>query len=235
MIQTLIVEDDPMVAELNRQFLERVGDFELIDSVSNVKEAIGIIEQQPIDLVLLDTYMPEESGFELLHYVRQKKINIDIIFITAARDVESVKRAIQYGAVDYLIKPFTFERFSEALTAYREKIVFMKGRRMLKQEELDNLFFAQEKSIEAKELPKGLTKSTMQLVWDGILSMEEKVFSTEDIAISVGVSRVSIRKYLQFLEEIGVLQEKIEYGYVGRPVTKFQYMEGNKGMMERYL
>lgn len=235
MIRVLIVEDDPMVAEINKQFLCKIDNFEFVSIAPTVKEAINMINNTPVDLVLLDTYMPEENGCKLLMHIRREKINIDVIFITAARDMENVKKAIQYGAVDYLIKPFTFERFRDALTAYKERVTFMKKKEMLCQEDLDNMLLAREKSIETKELPKGLTKQTLQIVWDEIMIMDEEIFSTEDIAISVGVSRVSIRKYLQFLEKIDLLKAKVEYGFVGRPVTKYQYLKENKTKMEQYL
>lgn len=145
MIKVLIVEDDPMVAMLNTHYLEQVGGFELVHAVNSVKAAIEVLEESRVDLVLLDIFMPEETGFELLMYIRNQEKEIDIMMISAVHDMGSIKKALQYGVVDYLIKPFTFERFKKALTIYREKLTFMKEQQKISQSELDSLILQKEK------------------------------------------------------------------------------------------
>lgn len=230
MIKVLIVEDDPMVAMLNTHYLEQVGGFELIQAVNSVKSAIEVLEGSRVDLVLLDIFMPEETGFELLMYIRNQEKEIDIMMISAVHDMASIKKALQYGVVDYLIKPFTFERFKKALTIYREKLTFMKEQQKISQSELDSLILQKEKreSTVTKELPKGLTKQTMQLIWQKIESLNGRAFTTDEMAQLVGVSRVSIRKYVMFLTEIGVLENEMVYQHVGRPVSKLRCIDQNK-------
>ena len=234
LIRTLIVEDDPMVAQLNQHYLNQIEGFKFIMNVGSVDEGIKILQDEVIDLILLDTYMPEKNGFELVKYIRQQELNVDIIFITAARDVESVKKAIQYGVVDYLIKPFTFERFTEALLNYRKRISLMKELNILDQQKIDTLL-EKEDQLEMRELPKGLTKKTLKCVWDSIITVEDESFSTEEIAKRVGLSRVSIGKYLHFLEDEGLLRVKIEYGYIGRPMTKFQCIDKREQRIQAFL
>ncbi|MDZ4621444.1 response regulator [Bacillus cereus] len=230
MIKVLIVEDDPMVAMLNTHYLEQVGGFELVQAVNSVNSAIEILERSRVDLVLLDIFMPEETGFELLMYIRNQEKEIDIIMISAVHDMGSIKKALQYGVVDYLIKPFTFERFKEALTIYREKLTFMKEQQKISQSELDSLILQKEKRepTVTKELPKGLTKQTLQLIWQKIESLNGRVFTTDEMAQLVGISRVSIRKYVMFLTDIGVLENEMMYQHVGRPVSKLRCVDQKK-------
>lgn len=230
MIKVLIVEDDPMVAMLNTHYLEQVGGFELVQAVNSVKSAIEVLEESRIDLVLLDIFMPEETGFELLMYIRNQEKEIDIMMISAVRDMGSIKKALQYGVVDYLIKPFTFERFKEALTIYREKLTFMKEQQKISQSELDSLILQKEKRepTVTKELPKGLTKQTLQLIWQKIESLNGRAFTTDEMSQLVGISRVSIRKYVMFLTDIGVLENEMMYQHVGRPVSKLRCVDQKK-------
>ncbi|ABK83909.1 response regulator [Bacillus cereus] len=230
MIKVLIVEDDPMVAMLNAHYLEQVGGFELVQAVNSVKSAIEVLEESRIDLVLLDIFMPEETGFELLMYIRNQEKEIDIMMISAVHDMGSIKKALQYGVVDYLIKPFTFERFKEALTIYREKLTFMKEQQKISQSELDSLILQKEKRepTVTKELPKGLTKQTLQLIWQKIELLNGRAFTTDEMSQLVGISRVSIRKYVMFLTDIGVLENEMMYQHVGRPVSKLRCVDQKK-------
>lgn len=231
MIKVLIVEDDPMVAMLNTHYLEQVGGFELVQAVNSVKSAIEVLEKSRVDLVLLDIFMPEETGFELLMYIRNQEKEIDIMMISAVHDMGSIKKALQYGVVDYLIKPFTFERFKEALTIYREKFTFMKEQQKIKSIGIRFVNFTKKKKEEptvTKELPKGLTKQTLQLIWQKIESLNGRVFTTDEMAQLVGISRVSIRKYVMFLTDIGVLENEMMYQHVGRPVSKLRCVDQKK-------
>ena len=123
MINVLIVDDDPMVAELNRRYLEQVDGFRWQGSVSTIQAAKQMLLEgdAPIDLVLLDIYMQKDNGLDLLPVIRQMPNNVDVIMISSASDMPAIKKALRYGVVDYLIKPFQFTRFQEALSAYREE------------------------------------------------------------------------------------------------------------------
>ncbi|PGZ97761.1 response regulator [Bacillus pseudomycoides] len=230
MIKVLIVEDDPMVAMLNKHYLEQVEGFELVHIAKSVNEAVQILEESHIDFILLDIFMPGDTGFELLLHIRNKEKETDVMMISAVQDMASIKKALQYGVVDYLIKPFTFERFKEALSAYREKFRFMKEQQNINQSELDALILQKEKveTSVSKELPKGLTKQTLQLIWKQIESLHGKAFTTDEMAQLVGISRVSIRKYVMFLIEIEVLENEMVYQQVGRPVSKLRCIDENK-------
>lgn len=118
MTNVLIIEDDPMVAELNRTFVESIPNMNVIESFRNVEEGKKYFRQKNADLLLLDVYMPGESGIHFLSWLRQQGNDIPVILITAADDIETIKNVIRYGALDYLIKPFTLQRFQLAIEKY---------------------------------------------------------------------------------------------------------------------
>lgn len=235
MIKVLIVEDDPMVAEFNKHYLEQVGGFKLQGIAGSVDEGLKVLEKKEIDLILLDIFMPGLSGLELLSQIRKMGKGVDVIIVSAAADRNSIKKALQYGAVDYLIKPFEFERFREALTTYRERAALMQDQEKLSQVDLDKQIFHKETAGKTGELPKGLTRETLKLVWENIQEMDSEAFSTEEIAQRVGISRVSMRKYLSFLDQIEVLTTEVLYGSVGRPVYKHRFIPSKAKAINGYL
>lgn len=234
-INVLIVEDDPMVAEINKRFMNKVEGYQLVGTASTGEEAMQLIEERAgvIDLILLDVYMSGQSGLELLSEIRRKGYSIDVILITAASDTEKINTALQYGAIDYLIKPFEFDRFKQALLRYQRNVELVKGHNCLSQVELDQRFFAssKEQTYNQKLLPKGLTKTTLVVVINSIKLL--KSFTTDDVSAITGISRVSIRKYLIFLVELGVLEEALTYG-IGRPGYRYTYID-NSEKVEAYL
>ena len=174
MINVLIVEDDPMVAEFNRRYLKQIGGFELKGIARSYDEALAVIQNEEINLILLDIFMPGMSGLDLLAQIRKADKEVDVIIVSAACDIQTIKKTLQYGAVDYLIKPFEFERFNTALTAYRETQSFMKEKDALNQEELDKLILSNKEQIQVlAQIPKGLDKNTLRKVWVNIKEMKE--------------------------------------------------------------
>lgn len=236
MIRVLIVEDDPMVAQLNKQFIEKVEGYDLVDITHNVKDATSVIETQPIDLVLLDVYMPDENGLTLLTYIREHHYKIDAILITAASDADKIQTAMRYGAIDYLIKPFKFERFKQSLLQYKHKHQFFNENQSFDQSTLDSRLFnkSETKSDGTATLPKGLTKGTLQAIIDKVTHSGKQTFSTDEIAEIADVSRVSVRKYLKFLADINVLEESLTYG-IGRPVYQYKFRQDNLHYLTPYL
>ncbi|PTK91200.1 response regulator [Staphylococcus gallinarum] len=236
MIRVLIVEDDPMVAQLNKQFIEKVEGYDLVDITHNVKDATSVIETQPIDLVLLDVYMPDENGLTLLTYIREHHYKIDAILITAASDADKIQTAMRYGAIDYLIKPFEFERFKQSLLQYKHKHQFFNENQSFDQSTLDSRLFnkSETKSDGTVTLPKGLTKGTLQAIIDKVNHSGKQTFSTDEIAEIADVSRVSVRKYLKFLADINVLEESLTYG-IGRPVYQYKFRQDNLHYLTPYL
>lgn len=223
MIKVLIVEDDPMVAELNKHYLEQVEGFVLVGTVSNGAEALEFLKTNEVTLILLDIFMPIVDGMKLLHNIRLLDHSIDIIMITAARDSVSIQNSLRQGVVDYLVKPFQFERLYAALIAYRDRIQLIQDSTVLNQNEIDRRILSKGE-LPVGDLPKGLERDTLKSILTQA-KLFSTSFTTEEMAKCVGISRVSVRKYLTFLKETGTLQGKLIYRAVGRPVTTFCYIK----------
>jgi len=240
MIRVLIVEDDPMVAEMNRFYLEQVEGFGCMGWASSPDEALKLLESEEIDLVLLDLYMKAESGLALLAEIRRRGRPLDVIVISAASDKSSIQQALQNGVVDYLIKPFEFARFRDALDGYRERNRILRGRSNLDQAQLDaltrpNASTLNEGGVRGATLPKGCTKPTLRLVWKAVEAAPEAAFSAEEIANAAGLSRVSAGKYLTVLHELNVLEMEAEYGGMGRPVQRYRILPDGRSLIAAYL
>ncbi|ANU15679.1 two-component system response regulator DcuR [Planococcus maritimus] len=238
MIKVMIVEDDPMVAALNQQFVGRMEGFEVIGAAENAQHAIAILAESDIDLVLLDIHMPGLTGIEFLQMLREQQLDLDVILITAASEIRQIQHALRLGASDYLIKPFEFSRFQEALLQYQDNFHKLHDNKQISQQEIDSLLGRKQQPASAattvQSLPKGLTKATLQTIQKVILANEGGVFSTDELAQSAHISRVSVRKYLKFLSAIGYLQEDLTYG-VGRPIYQYRLVSENANRLDPYL
>lgn len=235
MIKVLIVEDDPMVLEINSSYLNQIQGYKLAGKVTSVKDALSFLEENEVDLILLDIYMPEQDGLTFLTHIRSSQKDIDVILITAASDKNSIHRAIQNGAVDYIIKPFRFERLKQALVKYKEHRRLLMDKTNINQEELDRLINNPNRVFTKVLPPKGLTKHTLREIWSYIESKNGEEFSTEELVEVIGISRISIRKYLAFLENINVLSSHLSYGNIGRPLTMYNCKVGNEESVKPYI
>jgi CitB family two-component system response regulator MalR len=238
MIRVLLVEDDPMVAELNHIYLGRVGGFEIVASVRSAAEALDLLGKQPVDLLLLDIFMPGSSGIDLMEEIRRQALDVDVIFVTAARDSATIGKALKLGAVDYLIKPFEFERLKQALEHYRDSHRMIRGKLSLDQREVDQRLARRlPEGRVAEGLPKGLDRNTLDKVLKVITTRPEAPpwFTSEEIATVVGISRVSVRKYFEFLSSLKVLRMEPGYGTGGRPVHRFTLQRAYLREVQRFL
>ncbi|MGU8592523.1 response regulator [Clostridium perfringens] len=214
----LIVEDDPMVALINKRFLENMGFKDILGPVQTEEEIIKVLDKENIDLILLDVYLPKKNGIDILKSLRYKKYLTDVIMITAANSVEEVKRAFAYGVTDYLVKPFEFERFEEAINKYKQKNNLLNKREALSQQDIDVI----SKSLEEKiELPKGLNQKTLDRIMEFLKENKGKVWTLREIAYELKISNVTIKKYMDYLEDIKKVNVTLTSGNVGRPEYKY--------------
>ncbi|EGT0013339.1 TPA: response regulator [Clostridium perfringens] len=214
----LIVEDDPMVALINKRFLENMGFKDILGPVQTEEEIIKVLDKENIDLILLDVYLPKKNGIDILKSLRYKKYLTDVIMITAANSVEEVKRAFAYGVTDYLVKPFEFERFEEAINKYKQKNNLLNKREALSQQEIDVI----SKSLEEKiELPKGLNQKTLDRIMEFLKENQGKVWTLREIAYELKISNVTIKKYMDYLEDVKKVNVTLTSGNVGRPEYKY--------------
>ncbi|WP_134702274.1 response regulator [Ammoniphilus sp. YIM 78166] len=234
-IQVLIVEDDPMVAEFNRRYVGKIPGFSIKGTCGTVQQAMAHIQDHEVDLVLLDLYMPGDHGLEFLTHIRKLERDIDVIVISAASDMKTVQKALRLGAVDYMIKPFEFERLKKSLTKYRDDRLFIKRQEAINQEDLDKGLLYRDSTADSLPMPKGLTKTTLKVIWDHVLQNTNIEFTSEEFAQQIGISRVSIRKYLHFLKDVGILEHELHYGTIGRPYSVFRLDETRKERIHNYL
>lgn len=217
----MIVEDDPMVREINSKFLKRIEGFSLYKAVANLDDAKKFIEVKKPDLILLDVYLPKENGIDFLKWIRGQEIGIDIILITADKSIERIQEAFRYGVVDYLIKPFSFERFKESLIQFKERYYHFKKNDVIEQKDLDKLIASSNVSQNEEDFAKGFNKYTYRTVWDEIEKINYEDFTAEDLAEKLGIARVTVRRYLEYMEKENKVEKLVEYGKVGRPQHKY--------------
>jgi two-component system response regulator DctR len=220
MIRVILIEDDPMVQEINRLFVERIDGFKVIGCASNGAEGIEIIKKEKPDLALIDIYMPNQDGLTTIKQIRAEGLGTDIIAITAASDIETIRRVLQHGAFDYIIKPFKYERIKQALTNFRDYHLRLQKKEAISQHELDKLLIPQvyEEKI---ELPKGLNILTLEKV-SNFLKKQTHPISAEEVAEGIGIARVTARRYLEYLGQSRTVSIHIEYGGVGRPINQYK-------------
>ncbi|MDO4921064.1 MAG: response regulator [Phascolarctobacterium sp.] len=233
MINVLVVEDDPMVAQLHEHYLSQIKGYQLCGIASNGDMALKLLANNSYDLLILDIFMPTMDGLQLLAKIRDNAYDVDVIIVSAANDKDKIKQALRLGAVDYIIKPFEFERFNLALNNYLKRYHIVEDQNIIEQSDLDQTIIRQEDQV-LVSLPKGLDKNTLGTVWECIRSIDG-MFTTEEVAVKVGISRVSIRKYLEFLKSLHLLKLDLHRGSVGRPVYKYLCLDKHSDVLKAYI
>jgi two-component system, CitB family, response regulator DctR len=218
-IRVLIVEDDPMVADINKKFTEAVPGFIVAGTACNGRDALLMVEKEKPDLLILDVYMPDVDGVSVLSLLRKSEIPVDVIMVTAAGDTATVARIMRQGVIDYIVKPFKFERYKAALESYLDFRKKLSGKSTLNQTDLDVMLSVRTESHQ--ETPKNFHVQTMNAVIDFMLAHSE-AFSADEVAAGTGVSRVTARRYLEYLVTQGRLQMLLDYVAIGRPIHRFK-------------
>lgn len=222
-MNVLIVEDDPMVEFIHRNYLEKGGQFHDIYSAGSIAEAQQLLTDKEVDLLLLDIHLKDGNGLDLLSSLRKADCGTEVILITAANEAQTVKDGLHLGVVDYLIKPFTNERFQQSIALFQKRRQALK-QNSLQQETIDQLVQAATEESSSKTtgsfLDKGLSPDTLQRIKAGILALKEP-FTIQQLAEAIGLSHVSVRKYMAYLEEHQDVRSEVIYTKVGRPYKVF--------------
>lgn len=225
--QVLIVEDDFRIAEINRQFVNRVDGFTVLDVVKTGEEALAYLRNKtPLpQLILLDVYIPDTEGLRLFWQLRTEFNEIDVIMVTAAKEVTTITEALRGGILDYIVKPAVFERFDQALNRFRYQRLLLSSVEELSQEEIDSLLgFPVISSPDSKsegQLPKGIDQITLNKIRNALSKGGETGMTALNAGQKIGVSRSTARRYLEYLvsEEEAIAQ--LKYGDIGRPERKY--------------
>ncbi|OEF98015.1 two-component system response regulator [Desulfuribacillus alkaliarsenatis] len=218
-----------MVMEIHKQFIQKSNNFEIIATAGSGTEAVELASATQPDVMLLDIYLPDMDGLSVLKKLRALNVPTDIILITAARDAASIQEAFRYGAVDYIIKPFKYDRLKKALDTYSKMIDSLGANDQFSQEQIDLLSTvyppketaASSSFDDITDLPKGLNKLTLRQIVVYLLKQTDAK-SAEEVAEGIGLARVTARRYLEFLENIDKVKLEVQYGSVGRPVNRYR-------------
>lgn len=223
MIRTLVVDDDFRVANLHAEYVTRVPGFEVAGKAQSGIEALEQVDRVHPDLMLLDFYLPDLSGLEVLQRLRDEPYpSIDVIAVTAARDVGSLQSAMRGGVVHYLIKPFRFAALEEKLTSYAAARARLARMNSADQGEIDRVFAAL-RSSRRTELPKGLSDATLELIIQ-TLDRSASGLTAAAVADAAGLSRVTARRYLDYLCQLSMAGVTMRYGGPGRPEHSYQLL-----------
>ena len=221
MYKVLIVEDDPMVAMINEQYISKNKQFSVVGKCKDGKSALEFLEKQEADLVVLDVFMPQMDGFETLRQMRKKQISVDVIMVTAANDRESLEEALHLGIIDYLVKPFTFERFRIALEKFIAQTGALKHIETLNQQSIDFIIDNSRKKSEEIH-PKGIQEKTLNLILEYLKENEETWMTGDEIAGKIGLTSVTVRRYMNYLTESGMVVSEMNYETGGRPCMMYR-------------
>ena len=226
-MNVLVIEDDPMVEFIHRSYLEKLDLFQAIYSADTTEEAQQLLAEKTVDLILLDIHLREGNGLDFLSHLRAKPTTIEVILITAANEANTVQTGLHLGALDYLIKPFTFERFQQSIALFQEKKRQLDTSKV-SQSTIDRLINRPAAPAEAGQsqqtLDKGLSNDTLTHIYNVIDTIPQP-FTIQELAELCGLSHVSVRKYVHYLEELGQLKSETIYTKVGRPYKAFRYLK----------
>ncbi|MFF3000510.1 response regulator [Streptomyces sp. NPDC057950] len=220
MIEVLVVDDDPRVARVNAAYVTKVPGFRVAGEAHSATEAIRLMETLPdLDLVLLDHYLPDETGLTVVREIRRRGHQTDVIMVTAARDISTVRAAMRLGALQYLVKPFAFAGLRAKLEAYAALRRTLDGGGEAEQAQVDRIFGAFSTTA-GPTPPMGHSPTTAELVRRALVNAGEPL-SAQEIAEETGLSRQTAQRYLKILERTGRVRLTLRYGDAGRPEHRY--------------
>tara|TARA_R110000851_G_scaffold48303_2_gene116850 strand:+ start:364 stop:1095 length:732 start_codon:yes stop_codon:yes gene_type:complete len=226
----LVVEDDFRIADIHRAFIEQSDGFYVAGMARNGSEAKALMAERAssIQLILLDAYLPDVEGLELLWAIRRDHVHVDIVMVTAAREVETISEALRGGVFDYLIKPIEASRMTQMLTRFRREREALANRAEMNQDELDHVLArlkpGETPRAKTQSLPKGIDRLTLRRVIDSLAAAPDSLTAMQ-MARTMGASRSTARRYLEFLVAEQAVSAELGYGDVGRPERRYRLLE----------
>ena len=220
MIRVLIIDDDFMVAKVHAGFIQRTPGFAVVGAAHSGAEALAKTRELHPDLVLLDIHLPDANGLDLMLQLREVAPELDVLVISAAREVETVRRALRGGIVHYLIKPFSQADLQERLEYYRSAYQGLdSAKQVAEQSDVNRVFGVERGESAGRPLPKGCSPETLKMV-EKVLRAAETDLSAAQVADLLGTSRVSARRYLEYLHDDARADVRLKYG-AGRPERRY--------------
>ncbi|SDU39617.1 response regulator [Gordonia westfalica] len=223
MIRVLIVEDESVIAEAHRDYLGRIGGFEVVGAVTTAQEALRTARTQNVDLVLLDLGLPDARGTDLASALSGVRPAPDVIAITAQRDLQTVRDAMSRGVLLYLLKPFTFAAFREKIEQYlRYREALAGDADAVSQRDVDRALAELRSGDSRRSAKKGSAPHTEDAVCRAVRDSADGLTASE-VARALGSSRVTAWRYLERLADDGVLDRDTQYGSAGRPQVRYRW------------
>lgn len=222
MYEVLIVEDDPMVAMINKQYVHQNPHFHVAAVCRDGDAALDYLTQNTIHLIILDLYMPHTDGLSLLREIRERNIPVSVIMVTAANDSATIEEALRLGIVDYLVKPFFNDRFQQALGTFLGRQDAFNNVSSFNQQHIDALIGSMPLKPDA-QLPKGIQDQTLETICLFLESKGALELTGEEIADQVNLSRVTVRRYMNYLLEKGRIIGRMNYETGGRPCMLYRW------------
>jgi len=225
--QVLIIGDDFRIADIHRQYVEKIAGFVVQDTVKTGKDALTHLEQCEClpHLILLDIYIPDTEGLDLFWAIRTTYRNIDIMIVTAAKEVETIEATIRGGIFDYIAKPADAARLEQTLHRYKQRHDFITSREIMEQHEIDFLLgfhdFSVPTSTTNSQLPKGIDPITLNEITQLLKSNDTQGITAVELSKQIGTSRSTARRYLEYLVSIKEIRTTLKYGNVGRPEREY--------------
>jgi response regulator of citrate/malate metabolism len=222
--RVLVVDDDFMVARVHRAFVEAVPGFEVVAVAHTGQAALAAVRAHRPQLVLLDIHLPDVNGLQLLPALRREHEDLDVVVISAAREAETVRRALRGGIVHYLLKPFSADDLRSTLLHYQQTYSGLQAARETRQQDVDRVFTHARAAgpSTSTRLPKKLSEQTAALV-ERALREADPDLSASECAEAVGLARVSVRRYLEHFVDTGRARVSLRYGGVGRPERRYAW------------
>ncbi|HWM37625.1 MAG TPA: response regulator [Streptomyces sp.] len=224
-IQVLVVEDDPLTADAHALYVSRVPGFAVAGVVHSRAEALRALERLPVDLILLDLYLPDGHGMALLRALRAAGRTTDVFAVTSARDLTVIREGVSLGVVQHVLKPFTFPTLRDRLRRYAEfrSTTASADGEAGSQAEVDRALSVLRAAPEEGTLPKGLSAATLKAVTRELRGAGEAGLTASAAAQQLGVNRITARRYLEHLVETEGVAREPQYGQVGRPELCYRW------------
>lgn len=217
MYKVVIVEDDPMVSMINKHYIEQDKRFSVVECFRSGDEAFRYLQNNPVDLAMLDIYMPGLDGLSLLKKIRMENINTDVIMVTASNDKNTFDTTLKLGVIDYLVKPFVQQRFQQSLDKFIQHIEAEENLSVLSQKNIDSIIGNTKIDTDDSAIPKGIQIKTLNNIRKYIAGNYKQGKTAEQISSELGITCVTVRRYMKYLTRKGEVTEQLDYETGGRP------------------
>ncbi|QKY68431.1 response regulator [Lentibacillus sp. CBA3610] len=222
MINIVIAEDDFRIANIHEEFIKEIEGVSVIGKAINGEQTLSLIKEWKPELLLLDLYLPDYLGTDLIQDSRKIHPDLDVVIITAATEKELLENSLRKGITNYLIKPVSMEKFNIVINEYKQKKNLLQYKEHINQDVVDELLLSSRlnKRVTEESLPKGIDKITLSKVKYN-MEKNKKSWSAEEMGEKIGSSRTTARRYLEYLVQLGLVNVEQEYGIIGRPERRY--------------